>query len=435
MASSSSSVAGSAAASTRALLHAALPPLLDALAALPAASASLTAPDEAQALLAPRVRDLAAQLGPRDGDVGDVVRDATHLALRDAVLDALPVHAAATGAAPGVYLDDGAARALFDRLDVVVAFDEAALLDAAQPLLLLEELFDALPLPSCAVLFAYLRSRLHLLTVALSPARGKGLTLLRTCNELLRRLSKPTRPDTVLAGQVLSLLSAVFPLGERSGVNLRGDFNVENRTTLQPLPAPAEQERSPEGEDAAMASPSAGATPEASASALPALNTPAGLSAVCAAPAFYATFWSLQSFFANPALLFAESVVSTPDGADPAPDGTPGAMKSLRIATRMTLDVFVAAAKQERLLAGAAASDSAAARLAAAAAAKEREKDKAGEERRPTAGGQLKLQEQMEDTEAAGERQDEDFFPKYLTGRNLLEYEVRLPAEPTLPVC
>ncbi len=57
--------------------------------------------------------------------------------------------------------------------------------------------------------------------------------LLRTCNELLRRLSKPSQHHTVFAGRVLSLLAAVFPLGERSGVNLRGDFNVENKTHIE----------------------------------------------------------------------------------------------------------------------------------------------------------------------------------------------------------
>lgn len=43
------------------------------------------------------------------------------------------------------------------------------------------------------------------------------------CNVLLRRLSKET--NTVFCGRILMFLANTFPLCERSGVNLRGDFN------------------------------------------------------------------------------------------------------------------------------------------------------------------------------------------------------------------
>ncbi len=55
--------------------------------------------------------------------------------------------------------------------------------------------------------------------------------MLRLCNELLRRLSKAK--NTVFCGRILILLSSVFPLTERSGVNLRGDFNTENVTLVE----------------------------------------------------------------------------------------------------------------------------------------------------------------------------------------------------------
>lgn len=62
----------------------------------------------------------------------------------------------------------------------------------------------------------------------MEPNKGKGLVLLRFCNELLRKLSKVK--NTVFCGRILMLLTNVFPLSERSGVNLKGDFNVENGT-------------------------------------------------------------------------------------------------------------------------------------------------------------------------------------------------------------
>jgi len=55
------------------------------------------------------------------------------------------------------------------------------------------------------------------------PQKGKALILLRTLNDLLRRLSK-MGSTTIFCGRILTLLSGVFPLGERSGVNLRGEY-------------------------------------------------------------------------------------------------------------------------------------------------------------------------------------------------------------------
>lgn len=55
------------------------------------------------------------------------------------------------------------------------------------------------------------------------PQKGKALVLLRTLNDLLRRLSK-TGSTTIFCGRILTFLSRVFPLGERSGVNLRGEY-------------------------------------------------------------------------------------------------------------------------------------------------------------------------------------------------------------------
>jgi THO complex subunit 1 len=60
------------------------------------------------------------------------------------------------------------------------------------------------------------------------PDRGKGLIFLRMQNNLLRRLSKSLH--TVFCGRILCFLSSVFPIAEKSGVNLRGAFNSGNIT-------------------------------------------------------------------------------------------------------------------------------------------------------------------------------------------------------------
>lgn len=66
------------------------------------------------------------------------------------------------------------------------------------------------------------------------PTKGKGPLLLRFLNELLRRLPKSNTEHVIFSGRILMFLSSVFPLGEKSGVNLRGNFNVAKETVFEP---------------------------------------------------------------------------------------------------------------------------------------------------------------------------------------------------------
>ena len=63
--------------------------------------------------------------------------------------------------------------------------------------------------------------------------KGKALILLRTLNDLLRRLSKMGN-NTIFCGRILTFLSGVFPLSERSGVNLRGEYGPTWEAVLFP---------------------------------------------------------------------------------------------------------------------------------------------------------------------------------------------------------
>lgn len=56
------------------------------------------------------------------------------------------------------------------------------------------------------------------------PGRGKGLVMLRMCNEMLRRLSK--EKDTVFCGRILMFLANSFPLHERSGTCAVRSFSI-----------------------------------------------------------------------------------------------------------------------------------------------------------------------------------------------------------------
>lgn len=78
------------------------------------------------------------------------------------------------------------------------------------------------------------------------PGKGKALVLLRTLNDLLRRVSK-TGFGTMFCGRILNFMSSVYPLGERSGVNLRGDYGPQ----WEDVKAKKEREKS-EGEPSQM---------------------------------------------------------------------------------------------------------------------------------------------------------------------------------------
>ncbi|KAI7866747.1 THO complex subunit 1 transcription elongation factor-domain-containing protein [Spinellus fusiger] len=155
---------------------------------------------------------------------------------------------------------------LSDCLDIALASSELDYLDTVIPLTLIEELLDVHTIAGCEDFFNYVEKRKEQLIVSMVPGRGKGLVLLRMCNEMLRRLSQ--EKNTVFCGRILMFLANSLPLGERSGVNLRGDFNNE------PVHHDSEED-------------------------LEADPTLTGEQ-----KAFYRLFWSIRKYFSNPPSIF-----------------------------------------------------------------------------------------------------------------------------------
>jgi hypothetical protein len=114
------------------------------------------------------------------------------------------------------------------------------------PFLLIEDLLEGQTLKHAASIWEIIESMVDTLTLPELFSRGK-FVILRTCNSLLRRLSKschtevmfvdppsllpvihtadPTLPPLVrsqFCGRVLMFLAAIYPLSERSAVNLMG---------------------------------------------------------------------------------------------------------------------------------------------------------------------------------------------------------------------
>ncbi|KAK7464471.1 hypothetical protein VKT23_006641 [Stygiomarasmius scandens] len=112
---------------------------------------------------------------------------------------------------------------LRDQLDLILTFTEQDVCEQSFPFTVLQDLLETQTIASCLHIFSWIELRATRLTKDMVPQKGKALVLLRTLNDLLRRLSK-TGNMTLFCGRILTFLSGVFPLGERSGVNLRGEY-------------------------------------------------------------------------------------------------------------------------------------------------------------------------------------------------------------------
>lgn len=134
------------------------------------------------------------------------------------------------------------------------------------PLSVLAALMEVRPISACEPIVAYIESRVGPLTKACRPSslaedfadssepaqgmeyqRGRGPILLRLLNDLLRRLPRSQSQSVILSGRILMLLSSAYPLGEKSGVNLRGNFNIGKGTVFEEQ---AEKEMDDAKEDA-----------------------------------------------------------------------------------------------------------------------------------------------------------------------------------------
>lgn len=95
------------------------------------------------------------------------------------------------------------------------------------PVLLFSDMFDSLPLNESEEFFSLVEDKVSVWKQELFFRNCKN-QLLRTCNDLLRRLSRSQ--NTVFCGKILVFLAKLFPLSERSGLNIVSEFNSDNIT-------------------------------------------------------------------------------------------------------------------------------------------------------------------------------------------------------------
>lgn len=169
-------------------------------------------------------------------------------------------------------------------LDLSLFISEQGISDYGVIFTVLEQLVEASTIGDCEQVFTWVEGKRARLSADALWRRGR-LIMLRTCNELLRRLSKTH--DTVLRGRVLLLLSSLYALSERSALNLAGNYNRANTTELDKLgtgTGTGTGDGGGGGDDA---------------------------DAAVVDTAFYKTFWSLQLFFQQP-----PTTMATPGGWD-----------------------------------------------------------------------------------------------------------------------
>lgn len=118
---------------------------------------------------------------------------------------------------------------VWDLLDILLICGDTGKCTPELSCWLVEELLDSQTTHGCRVVFDYLESRRERL--AQKDFHKKNLVFLRSCNELLRRLSRAE--DAIFCGRVFFFLFQTFPLGDKSSVNLRGEFHVENTTKFE----------------------------------------------------------------------------------------------------------------------------------------------------------------------------------------------------------
>ncbi|KAG1719450.1 THO complex subunit 1 transcription elongation factor-domain-containing protein [Suillus lakei] len=191
---------------------------------------------------------------------------------------------------------------LRDRLDLVLTFTEHDVCEATFPFTVLQDLLETQTITSCSQIFSWIESSASRLTKDMVPQKGKALILLRTLNDLLRRLSK-MGSTTIFCGRILTFLSGVFPLGERSGVNLRGEYGPMWEGVKDVEKKDEDVETAKDPEDSQKMEVDSGKKESADA------KEKDGRSELCrdilwlmSFPGFYTTFWSLQLPFSRPPL-------------------------------------------------------------------------------------------------------------------------------------
>ncbi|KAH8686704.1 THO complex subunit 1 transcription elongation factor-domain-containing protein [Ilyonectria robusta] len=182
---------------------------------------------------------------------------------------------------------------VWNLLDILSILSDDGQCDPALLFWLAEELLDSQTIAGCRKIFDFLESRRERITS--NHFKQKQLIILRTCNELLRRLSRAE--DTGFCGRVFIFMFQSFPLGDKSSVNLRGEYHVENVTTYETSPVDADSKMD-------VDAPPSGPREQIESRLSSKATDPKKSDKPLDPNALYPLFWSLQENFSQPKRLF-----------------------------------------------------------------------------------------------------------------------------------
>ncbi|KAF5966843.1 hypothetical protein FBULB1_11468 [Fusarium bulbicola] len=191
---------------------------------------------------------------------------------------------------------------VWNLLDILSILSDDGQCDPALLFWLAEELLDSQTTAGCRKIFDFLESRRERITA--NHFKQKQLIILRTCNELLRRLSRAE--DTAFCGRVFIFMFQSFPLGDKSSVNLRGEYHVENVTTYEVTRAEDESTMAvDEPEEQLKEQTESKSTPKSADAKKAEKEKPLSTDEL------YPIFWSLQEYFSQPKKLFETTNLSS----------------------------------------------------------------------------------------------------------------------------
>nr|VZI20903.1 unnamed protein product [Spirometra erinaceieuropaei] len=170
-------------------------------------------------------------------------------------------------------------------LKMSVAAAVADICSAATPFLLFADLFNTKPISDAEENFHFMEQTITALKDVSLFGPGRNV-LLRMCNDLLRRLSKSQ--NTVFCGRIQLFLTRLFPLDEKSGLNLMSNFNTQKEISYSKEP----DESLFQSLENYKTEPT-----EGPAKSLSDLKVNAQL---------YQKFWSLQEFLRTPSLCYTK---------------------------------------------------------------------------------------------------------------------------------
>ena len=146
-------------------------------------------------------------------------------------------------------LDDADLDLLLYLIDISIEALRVNMIPNPTPFTLISDLFDCLTIDRCENLFTYIECNTEIWMEPLLYNLAK-IYLLRICNEFLRRLSRSQ--NTVLCGRIQLFLARLFPMSEKSALNLNNQFNLANITTFGLEEAEIDSPKNPADSDASQ---------------------------------------------------------------------------------------------------------------------------------------------------------------------------------------